>query len=51
MIYQHTQGYPRRIANLCHLALEELVITERSFVEEDMIVKIVECDRKIGLDD
>ncbi|MBU0759794.1 MAG: AAA family ATPase [Candidatus Omnitrophica bacterium] len=51
LIYQHTQGYPRRIANLCHLALEELVITERSFVEEDMIVKIVECDRKIGLDD
>ncbi len=51
LIYRYTQGYPRRIANLCHSALEELVITERSFVEEDMIVEIVERDRKVRLDD
>ncbi|MFH1854068.1 MAG: AAA family ATPase [Candidatus Omnitrophota bacterium] len=49
LIYQYTQGYPRRIANLCHSALEELVMTERSSVEEDMIMEILERDRKVGL--
>lgn len=50
LIYQYTQGYPRRIAKLCHLALEELVMRERLAVEEDMISEIIECDRKVGLD-
>ena len=49
LIYQYTQGYPRRIANLCHGALEELVMGERDIVEENMIAEIIERDRKIGL--
>ncbi len=50
LICQYTQGYPRRIANLCHSALEELVMSERTIVEEDMITEIIERDRKVGLD-
>jgi len=37
LIYQHTQGYPRRIAMLCHDALETLAIEERSVVEAEII--------------
>jgi general secretion pathway protein A len=50
LIYQYSQGYPRRIANLCHIALEELVMREKLVVEEDLITEIVERDRKVGLD-
>jgi general secretion pathway protein A len=49
LIYQYTQGYPRRIANLCHLALEELVMREKAIVEEDLVMEIIERDRKVGL--
>jgi len=49
-IYQYTQGYPRRIANLCHNALEELVMRDASIVEEAMVLEIIERDRKVGLD-
>lgn len=48
-IYQYSQGYPRRIANLCHGALEQLVMREKTTVEEDMIVEIIEQDRKVEL--
>ena len=37
LIYQHTQGYPRKIAMACHDALEATVMKERSVVEADII--------------
>ncbi len=37
MIYEYTQGYPRRIAMLCHDALESLVMHERLIVDRDII--------------
>ena len=40
LIYQNTQGYPRRIAMLCHDALESLVMKERSVVEEEIIKEL-----------
>ncbi len=49
LIYQHTQGYPRKITNLCHSALEELVMKDRDTVEEDIIMEIVERDREVEL--
>lgn len=48
-IYEYTQGYPRRIANLCHGALEELVMRDKNIVEEELIVEMIERDRKVGL--
>ncbi|MFC1508536.1 ExeA family protein [Candidatus Omnitrophota bacterium] len=40
-IYQYSQGYPRKIANLCHSALEQLVMQEKITVGDDMITEIV----------
>ena len=49
LIYQYTQGYPRRIANICHLALEELVMASGSSVEEGMISEVIGRDKKMEL--
>ena len=40
-IYRSTQGYPRRIALLCHNALETLVIQERTRVEEAHVEELI----------
>jgi general secretion pathway protein A len=48
-IYQYTQGYPRKIATLCHNLLEELVMRDRRIIEEDMTNEVIEKDRKVVL--
>ncbi len=40
LIHQHTQGYPRRVAMLCHDAIEALVMKERKMVEPDIIKEL-----------
>ena len=40
-IYQFTQGYPRRIAMLCHDALERLVMHERPIVDEALMQELM----------
>ncbi|MFH1782738.1 MAG: AAA family ATPase [Candidatus Omnitrophota bacterium] len=50
LIYEYTQGYPRRIANLCHTALEELVMREQDSADRGLIAQLIERDRKVGLD-
>lgn len=37
LIYQHTQGYPRRISILCHDALELAVMREKQFIDRDIV--------------
>ena len=37
LIYQHTQGYPRRITMLCHDSLETIVMKEASVVDAGII--------------
>jgi len=41
LIYQHTQGYPRRIAMLCHDALETAVMKEHLEINADIINKLM----------
>ncbi|TRZ94595.1 transposase [bacterium] len=41
IIYQYTQGYPRRISMLCHDALEEIVMSERPTVDEETVKKVI----------
>ncbi len=41
LIYQHTQGYPRRIAMLCHDALEAIVMHEKPFVDAGIINTLI----------
>ena len=40
-IYEHTQGYPRQIALLCHNALEKLVMEGREMVTGELIDSMV----------
>ncbi len=40
-IYEFTQGYPRKIAFLCHNALERLVIENREQVTADLIESLI----------
>ncbi len=48
-IYQYSQGYPRKIANLCHNALEQLVMKEKITVEDNMITEIIGQAREVEL--
>lgn len=47
LIYQYTQGYPRKIAYLCHNILEELIMRDRRIAEEDIVNDVIEKDRKV----
>ncbi|MDP1852594.1 MAG: AAA family ATPase [Candidatus Omnitrophota bacterium] len=41
LIYQHTQGYPRKISMLCHDALEALVMRDALVVDKDIIGSLI----------
>jgi len=49
LIYQYTQGYPRKIAGLCHNLLEELVMRDKKIIEKDLVNEVIEKDRKVVL--
>ena len=40
-IYRFTQGYPRKIALVCHNALETLVMHEQSLIDEPLITALL----------
>ena len=40
-IFEESQGYPRRIAMMCHNALEELIMDGKETVDNDIITKII----------
>jgi general secretion pathway protein A len=44
-IYDHTQGYPRQIARLCHNAIEHLVMEDREMVTDDLVQRLITRDR------
>jgi len=41
LVYEHTQGYPRRIAILCHDLLEMLIMHNKAIVDEAMVEEII----------
>jgi len=41
LIYQYSQGYPRKISILSHNALEELIIQEKDIVDESIISNVI----------
>ncbi len=47
-IHQVTQGYPRRITMLCHKALKELVMRNKSVVSAGVIEDIVQNEMRAG---
>lgn len=46
LIYERTQGYPRRIALLCHDCLEALIINDKSQVDYNLVSQIVQQEVK-----
>jgi len=47
-IYRATQGYPRRITMLCHKALKELVMRNKSVVSAGIIEDIIQNEMRAG---
>ncbi len=41
LIYVVTQGYPRKIAMLCHYALEALIMKDRDIVDRDIVEELI----------
>jgi len=46
-IYNYTEGYPRKIAIICHDALEYLVMGAKKMVDEKVIQELVQRDTKL----
>jgi len=47
LIYQETQGYPRKIAMLCHDALETIVMKEHALVDAEIVNSLIEQEVKV----
>lgn len=45
-IYNYTQGYPRKIALVCHDALEYLVMQKKEMADKDVIQELIQRDVK-----
>lgn len=41
LIYEHTQGYPRRIALLCHDSLEALIMYDKNRIDSELIENMI----------
>lgn len=48
LIYQHTQGYPRKISMICHEALERAVMDEKTSIEAVDIEKIISFENALS---
>ena len=47
-VYEHSEGYPRRIAMLCHRALRALVMQKGRMVERPLIEALIQEDVDAG---
>jgi len=45
-IWKHTQGYPRKLALICHNALESLVMYDKKTVDEDIVIRLIASEIK-----
>lgn len=46
-IYNYTQGYPRKIALICHDALEYLVMQKKEMVDREVVQELIHRDGKL----
>ncbi|MDD4909301.1 MAG: AAA family ATPase [Candidatus Omnitrophica bacterium] len=44
LIYQYTQGYPRKIALLCHNAMELAVMRDKDSVDKEIVEEVIRND-------
>lgn len=47
LIYEKTQGYPRKITQLCHSCLEYLVMQEKRLLDGALVQEIVNAELKL----
>jgi general secretion pathway protein A len=46
-IYHFSQGYPRRIARLCHDALEQLAVSGKEDIDDTIIQSLIQQERQL----
>ncbi len=46
-IYHFSQGYPRRIARLCHDALEQLAVSGKVDIDETVVQSLIQQERQL----
>ncbi|NQT94068.1 MAG: hypothetical protein HQ559_15000, partial [Lentisphaerae bacterium] len=46
LVWDHTQGYPRKLALLCHNCLENLVMYDGTTVDEQVVRRVIDADVK-----
>jgi general secretion pathway protein A len=44
-IFEHSQGYPRKISLLCHNVLEEIIIQQKEIADENMVSEVIKRER------
>jgi len=44
-IFEYTQGYPRQISRVCHMAMEYLIMGDYEFVTGELIDKIIDQEK------
>lgn len=49
-IYEFTQGYPRKIALICHNCIERLVMEDRQTVETDIVDQLIKEEEQWAYD-
>lgn len=47
ILWNHTQGYPRRLSIMCHNALEYLVMHDRKEVDDEVMWAVIESDQVV----
>ncbi len=47
-IYESSQGYPRRISMLCHLALRSLILHNRAIVDREIVRGLIQEEVEAG---
>ena len=48
MIYEYSQGYPRRISMICHQALRSVVMQQRAVVDRPLVQELVRREVEAG---
>ncbi len=51
LIWETTQGYPRKLSFLCHNLLECLVMYDKKVVDKEMVQQVIDADIKPVFDD
>jgi len=47
-VFRYTQGYPRRISMICHNALKELVLQNKTMVDAGIVLELIDKDAKVN---